>query len=199
MIGSIAAAALALTLVAAPASADPYAPVPACGTLDRLSAAAGETVTYSAPTGTFTPREPVGAEIAGADGTDFAVLPLTASTKTKNAEADGSASFAVRLPASAKERAVIRVAAPGSGVQCGYFTVSVLTNSADIPVGDGGPTTGDGGAGAGTSAAGLARTGSQIAVASIAGTALLLLAAGVTLMVVRARRRRHDAEPDSAA
>lgn len=195
LIGGVGAVALALTLVAGTAtaaSAEPYVPAPGCGSLDRFTASPGETVTYSAQSGTFQAGEAVAATIEGTGGGDFTTVSTATSTHafTKNAAADGSLSFVMKVPAGAKNDNILQVGTVASGTPCGVFTLSIVPTATA-------PAAETGGTSAAGSSSSLAKTGSDIAVMSIGGVAILLVAGGVVLLLVR--RRRQPSAADRAA
>lgn len=208
LFGGLVALALALAPAAA-ANAD-YPPGGGLhGSLDKYSADPGETVTYTAPTSTYSAGEALTHTLTGVNGDTATTASLrtapvtpTVGQFTATAEDDGSHTFAFVIPSQAGSSYTYQVLR-ADGTVWDTFDISVA--NAVIPPADeddttGGGNTGDGstgGAGNGTtggsgSNGGLAMTGSDIAITGIAGAAVLLVGAGVVLLVVRRRRRSAE-------
>ena len=172
---------VALALVLAPAaaaSADTYQPVTGGhGRIDKSVVAPGETVTYTADAASYTAGEKVTEKISGANGNSIALVStVSAGNYAKAAEADGSLTFAITMPADGGGDYTLEVARVGGDVW-DTFTITVLAADAATDAGSG---------------SGLAMTGADIAIYTISGVAVLLLAAGVVLLVVRRRRAGAD-------
>lgn len=204
---------IALALVLAPAAAanaDTYVPAPGTlhGTIDKsvVSGCSAEVVTYTAQPGTFDPNEAVVEKVNGANGSGITLAStVSGATFDKTAEADGSLTFALTMPKGSQGNYTLDVYR-ASGSVWDPFTISVTPCSAGN-IGDntgntGGNTGNTGGntgntgdtsnsAGSGsnsTGTSGLAKTGSDIAIYSISGIAVLLFLAGIALLVTRRRR-----------
>ncbi|MFE4467407.1 hypothetical protein ACFRFH_01220 [Leifsonia sp. NPDC056824] len=192
--------ALALALAPAAAAHADYPPGDGVhGSLDKYTAAPGETVTYTAPATAYLPGETLTHTLTGVNGhtattASLRTAPVTPTVGQFNATAedDGSHTFAFVIPSQAGANYTYRVLR-ADGTVWESFDISVVNPV--IPPGDdngngnGGAGNGsNGGAGNGSNG-GLAMTGSDIAIAGIAGSAALLVGAGVVLLVVRRRRR----------
>lgn len=201
--------ALALALAPAAAAHADYPPGGELhGSLDKYVVDPGETVTYTAPTSTYTTNEALTHTLTGLNGhtatrASLRTAPVTATVGQfdATAEDDGSHTFAFVIPSQAGESYTYQVLRADGTV---WDTFEITVANAVIPPGGGGDgnngNTGDGsnnGAGTGGSGGsggngGLAMTGSDIAVAGIAGSAALLVGAGVVLLIVRRRRRSAE-------
>ncbi|MEY9952693.1 hypothetical protein [Leifsonia sp. EB34] len=191
--------ALALALAPAAAAHADYPPGELHGVLDTYTVDPGETVTYTAPTSTYLAGEALTHQLTGVNGhtatrASFRTAPVapTVGTFTATAQADGSHSFAFVIPSQAGANYTFEVLR-ADGTVWDTFDISVANPV--VPPTDNGNGNGGAGGGAGNSGGnaggngGLAMTGSDIAVAGIAGSAVLLVGAGVVLLVVRRRRR----------
>ena len=197
--------ALALALAPAAAAHADYPPVVGPhGSLDKYTAAPGETVTYTAPASAYLPGETLTHTLTGVNGhtattASLRTAPVTPTIGqfTATAEDDGSHTFAFVIPSQAGASYTYQVLRADGSV---WDTFDISVVNPVIPPGSGGGETGDGstgGAGNGTnggsgSNGGLAMTGSDIAITGIAGAAVLLVGAGVVLLVVRRRRRSAE-------
>ena len=208
LFGGLVALALALAPAAA-ANADYQSNDELHGALDKYVVDPGETVTYTAPAGAYDVNETVTHTLTGANGHTATTVALrtdvpadTTAEFTKSAEDDGSHTFAFVMPTQAGATYTFE-ALKADGTVWDSF---VLTVYPQVDAGDGGGNgngndTGNGagagagdnaGAGSGGKGGGLAMTGSDIAITGIAGSAVLLVGAGVVLMLVRRRRRSAE-------
>lgn len=200
--------ALALALAPAAAAHADYPPGGELhGSLDTYIVDPGETVTYTAPTSTYLATESLTHTLTGTNGHTATTASLrtapvaaTTATFTATAQADGSHSFSFVIPAQAGANYTFQVLR-ADGTAWDTFDITVanpVVAGEDDATDDGliddlgngaGGAAGNGSTGGSGSNGGLAMTGSDVAIAGIAGSAVLLVGAGVVLLVVRRRRR----------
>ncbi|QNE37182.1 hypothetical protein [Leifsonia shinshuensis] len=196
LFGGLVALALALAPAAA-ANADYQNNDELHGSLDKYLVDPGETVTYTAPAGAYDANETVTHTLTGVNGHTATTASLrtdvpadTTAEFSKSAEDDGSHTFAFVMPMQAGAQYTFQ-ALKADGSVWDTFVVKVANPTGDGNDNDNGAGAGAGGNGNGNGG-GLAMTGSDIAIAGIAGSAVLLVGAGVVLMLVRRRRRTAE-------
>ncbi|MEY9851578.1 putative membrane protein YgcG [Leifsonia sp. EB41] len=205
--------ALALALAPAAAAHADYPPGGELhGSIDKYTVDPGETVTYTAPTSTYTANEALTHTLTGVNGDTATTASLRTAPVTPTvgqfsatAEDDGSHTFAFVIPSQAGASYTYQVLR-ADGTVWDTFDISVANpvipdgeNPTDNGnTGNGGGTDngttggGNGSTGGSGGNGGLAMTGSDIAITGIAGAAVLLVGAGVVLLVVRRRRRSAE-------
>lgn len=181
---------VALALILAPATAANATtgyPTEIHGSLDSLVVAPGEVVTYTAPAGTYDANETVTTKINGiAASTIQLASAVSEKSFTSTANADGGIVVKFKAPETGSKSYTFNTYREATGKLWDKLAFEVVPAGA-IDTGNGGGA-GDNGSNGG----GLASTGSDIAIYSISGIAVLLLIAGVVLLVVRRRRTSAD-------
>lgn len=180
---------VALALILAPASAANAAGYAneIHGSLDSVTVAPGETVTYTAPAGTYDAGETVTTKIAGiAASTIELASSVSEKTFTATANADGGMVLKFKAPMAGDKSYTFNTYRQVDGKLWDKLAFNVVpTGAIDNGNGNGNDNNNAGGVG---NNGGLAKTGSDIAIYSISGIAVLLLVAGGVLLVVRRRR-----------
>lgn len=168
----VAAGAVALTLFAAPTAAFAYAPTPTIGVTDATPAV-GQSVTVTITNAA--PGEAVTLTVSVPGIPDSAIQIAGTQSLTKNADANGVATFTVTI--SAAGTATITAVGAQSG-DLGTTSVTVATGAGSGPVAEG--------AAPGST---LPQTGANAAGLGILAGGLLVAGAGSVVLVRRSKAR----------